>query len=731
VGSSQGSPISDLVVMEIGTRPAVAACGSLLRDLGAQVVVIESAKDGADERRAAKVAGKLSIVAGSSGEVTYDGMLAAADLLLLSSDVDGPGPDRRPGQLRCDITAFGSSGPLAGVPASEALVQAWSGNASVTGRAGGPPLITPAPLLEMEAGVYAAAAVMAALRVRDKHRVGQDIEIALYDVGVNALAAFLPLPLAGREATRSGNRHPILSPWNTYPTLNGWVMICAPTNEQWCRLCRAMDVPELGVAPEYATTAARLDRLDAVDALIADWTSSRTLEFCLSQLAEAGIASGPIAELEDLEHEPNLVRRSMLRRALDPVSGRDVVLPGSPVRTGERRNLEVPSPGADSERVCALVGARRRSPTAEPSVGGFPLTGVRVVEIGMNTVAPLAGRQLGALGADVIKVEPPRGDVNRLNAPLRADGEAYVFSVSNTDKRGVVLDLRSPGDSKTLWQLLSTADILIENLKPGSLERLGLSAAEVLDRFPNLIYCSITGFGHDSAYPGRPALDSVIQAMSGLMAATPQDGMPTKAGISIADQLGGQIGLLAVLAALLERDAGAGGVHLDLAMQDVTAWATHPLWNAPPVSAPLVLEGADGAVVVDGLTPEDVGTRLGVAGDDSVRSAARALTRDELLSRLDIDAAPRAAPVLSVPEVLIAEQTTARDLVVRRPTADGDTWTVLESPLRLMRTPARVRMAMPRLGVMDLALRDEIDKLRTDSADPRTAQDGAVREPVS
>ena len=730
MGCTQGSIISDLVVMEVGTRPSVAACGSLLRDLGAQVVVFESSMDGEDERRATRVAGKLSVVAGAHEGVTYDGMLAAADLVLLSSDVDGPGPRRRPGQIRCDITAFGGSGPLAGVPASEALVQAWSGNASVTGRAGGPPLITPVPLLEMEAAVYAAAAVMAALRVRDKHRVGQDIEIALYDVGVNALAAFLPLPLAGREATRSGNRHPILSPWNTYPTLDGWVMICAPTNDQWCRLCSTMDVPELGVAPEYATTSARLDRLDEVDALIADWTSSRTLGDCLSRLAEAGIASGPIVELGDLEHEPNLVHRSMLRRVLDPVSGRDVVLPGSPVRPGHPPHLQVPSPGAGSERVAALV-ARRRSPASEPAIGGFPLTGVRVIEIGMNTVAPLAGRQLGALGADVIKVEPPRGDVNRLNAPMRADGEAFIFSVSNTDKRGVVLDLRSPGDSETLWQLLSTADILIENLKPGSLDRLGFSAPEVLGRFPDLIYCSMTGFGHDSAYPGRPALDSVIQAVSGLMAATPQDGMPTKAGISIADQLGGQVGLLAVLAALLERDAGAGGVHLDLAMQDVTTWATHPLWNAPPANTPWVLDGSDGAVVVDGLAPEVVATRLGVAGNDALSSAARALTRHELLGRLDIDAVPNAAPVLSVAEVLVAEQTTARDLVVRRPTADGDTWTVLESPLRLMRTPARVRMAMSRLGVMDLALRDEIDKMRIDSGMPEVAQDDAIRERVS
>jgi len=315
-------------------------------------------------------------------------------------------------------------------------------------------------------------------------------------------------------------------------------------------------------------------------------------------------------------------------------------------------------------------------------------------------VAPLAGRQLGALGADVIKIEPPRGDVNRVNGPLRADGESHVFALSNTDKRGLVLDLRRDADKKVLWDVLASADVVIENLKPGSLGRLGFGRDEVRGKHPQLIYCSVNGFGHDSAYPGRPALDTVVQAMSGLMSTTMVDGVPTKAGISVSDQIGGLFGLLGVLAALQRREQFDGsGSTLDLAMHDGSAWMTHPLWNGVGAVSARILQVADGFVAVD--------------GDDDTVSAAidpaktRAMTRDELVDRLASVRGCAVAPVLTVDEVLAHPQTAARGLLLEVPTSDGDRWTVLGSPLRLLSTPALVSTAMPRLGVLDPDLANE------------------------
>lgn len=180
----------------------------------------------------------------------------------------------------------------------------------------------------------------------------------------------------------------------------------------------------------------------------------------------------------------------------------------------------------------------------------------------------------------------------------------------------------------------------------------------------------MNGFGHDSVYPERPALDTVVQAMSGLMSATMVDGVPTKAGISVSDQLGGLFGLLGVLAALEQREEHGGpGAILDLAMQDGSAWATHRLWNGAPVP-----RAARIVATVAGPVLEENGA---------------------------------SAPVATVAEVLAHPQTAARELVVERPTADGSRWTVLGSPMRLRSTPAVVTSAMVRRIVAAARARGE------------------------
>lgn len=706
--SLSGGLLEPVLVVELGHRIAAGVCGGLLAQLGAEVVLVEDP----DVRNAHKWATRAEIAARKRSVVIdraqpddvafLQQLLDTADVVLLSTDVSPAdvaiGSDQRPiGQIVCDVTAFGRGGPLTGVAASEALVQAYGGSAHVTGHRSGPPAVTGAPLLEMEAAVYAASAVVAALRVRRLHGRGQRIDMAVYDVAVNALAAWLPLPLSGRPSIRNGNRHPTLSPWNSYQAADGWVMICAPTDDQWSRLCEAMAAPELAGDPRFATTTARMANADQIDAVVGRWTCGRTVAECLRELADRTLPSGPILAGEQLRDEPNLLHRGMLRHADDPVSARRILVTGCPVRSSSdpasERSPVIPVPGADRARVAALLRERGPMPTGEArDLSGIrPLDGVRIVEIGMNTVAPLAGRQLGALGADVIKIEPPRGDANRVNAPLRDDGQSYIFAISNTDKRGLVLDLGDDKDRRTLWRLLAGADVLIENLKPGSLDRLGVGADAVRREFPTLTYCSVNGFGHESAYPGRPALDTVVQAMSGVMGTTVVDGVPTKSGISIADQLGGQFGLLAVLAALEFRGRTGRGLTLDLAMQDAAAWSTHLLWNDRPKvpGTARIIEVADGYVALDG-NPVAAERLLG-------------LTRDDVVAEVEA-----AAPVLTLDDVIAHPQTAARGLLLDVPTADCDHWTVLGSPLRLLSTPARVSSAMPRLGVTDPALAEEI-----------------------
>src|SRR5690606_32171368 len=179
-------------------------------------------------------------------------------------------------------------------------------------------------------------------------------------------------------------------------------------------------------------------------------------------------------------------------------------------------------------------------------------------------------RHMGALGAEVIKIEPPEGEATRGWLPAH-DGQGYFFTYMNSDKRSIVLDLRREADAAHLRELITGADVLMENLKPGALARRGFPAQEIAAINPRLVYCAVSGFGHDSLYAGRPAYDSVIQAMSGVMDIVRSAGVPVKTGISIADLLGAEAALLGVLAALEHREVTGEGQFVDISMQDISA----------------------------------------------------------------------------------------------------------------------------------------------------------------
>jgi crotonobetainyl-CoA:carnitine CoA-transferase CaiB-like acyl-CoA transferase len=724
-GRSAGALLEKLHVLELGARVGAGACGGLLAQLGAEVILVEPVNPcGADkwQNRPAMAAGKSSIViddASADGRQELVKLLAGADVVLLSSDLsstcdwvwNAPRPRQ---QIICDITAFGHSGPMAGKPLPEALVQAYSAVADTMGESDGPPAFIGAPLLDMEAAAYAAAAIIAARRVVRQHGFGQRIEIALYDVAVNSLLTFIPMYLVGKASGRNGNRHPTLVPWNAYKAKDGWVLICGPTNDQWRRICEALEQPALAAEARFSSPTLRMDNVAEVDAAINLWTASRSVSDCVARFNQFGIPSGSIVSIEDVTSEPNLVHRGMVFHQLDPVSGSMVQTSASPIRMRGIKPAAPLIPQVDGQRQSLLAQRSVPAGTTEETRGDLqsphrPLEGVRVVEIGMNTVAPLACRQLGALGADVIKVEPPTGDTNRWNAPLHASGESYVFALSNTDKRGVVLDLRRAEDKETLFALLATADMVIENLKPGSLEKLGVGAADVLARFPNLIYCSVNGFGYESVYPGRPALDTVIQGMSGVMSASIVNGVPTKAGISVSDQLGGQLGLVGMLAALDRKERTGRGANFDIAMQDCSAWSTQMLWrgNKHTAQSSHIVATSDGYVAIHGDLQAGAHLLGGAAGE-SLEEVARRLARDEVVRLLQSSSSLQCVPVLGIAEVFADPQLAARELFVERHAADGIAWKVLSSPMRLRSTPAVVSAPMPRLGYPDQELQAEL-----------------------
>ena len=659
--------LSDTRVLEIGTRIGVSICTGLLRDAGANVTTVKPAS--VDELRAAA---------------------AHADVVITSSDAD---PDwighalreaaqADPRLVTVDITGAGGFGPLAGLALTDLQVQAMCGLMDSTGVTGAPPTAIGFPVVEVSAGIYGAIGAAVALISRDRDGIGQEIDVALYDCAVNALTTFLPKALAGGSASRIGNRHPLGAPWNTYPTRDGWALICAVSDDQWTRLSGMID-PALASDSRFHAVADRVTHVDALDEIVSRWTSSFSTLDLLDRCEKFNIPCGPIVRVEDLAIDPNVVHRGMIVSQGADGAGPAARIPGIPFKMHTGQAIK----GARAARKRACVDAAGR-PGHKP-----PLRGLRVVEVGQYTTAPLVAKHLAALGAEVIKVEPPEGDATRFWKPGQGD-MGYFFAMTNTDKSVVTVDLRSAVGRDNFCTLLRGADVLIENMRPGALERLLGTGCAPVELNPALVYCAISGFGVDSAYPGRPAFDTIAQAMCGMMDLTRAGGVPTKAGISAADILGGQVALFAILCSL--RD-GAGPTHagasVDLAMQDVGVWATYPAWSGQVSREDhLIVSCADGDYVAEApATTLHAWTRqAGIAVRDGC--ARCTCLASELLGAL-CEAGITLTRIRPIADVLTQPHFLTRCLTSGRDT-EGTFWPLINAPYRLRLTPA-VSLVVP------------------------------------
>ena len=196
-----------------------------------------------------------------------------------------------------------------------------------------------------------------------------------------------------------------------------------------------------------------------------------------------------------------------------------------------------------------------------------PLDGVLVADFTRVLAGPLATMTLGDLGADVIKVESPAGDETRdWRPPQAADGTATYFLALNRNKRSIALDLTWRDDRELARRLVGRADVMVDNFKPGGLERLGLDPEELRAANPRLVHCSITGFGTDAGAE-LPGYDPLVQALSGLMSITgPADGEPSKVGVALVDVIAGLNATVAILAALRDRDRTGAGQRIEITL---------------------------------------------------------------------------------------------------------------------------------------------------------------------
>lgn len=374
---------------------------------------------------------------------------------------------------------------------------------------------------------------------------------------------------------------------------------------------------------------------------------------------------------------------------------------------------------------------------AETGAAG-PLAGLRVVELARVLAGPWAGQTLADLGAEVIKVEAPRGDDTRQWGPPFVtrddDVSAAYFHSTNRGKASVTIDFRTPEGKARLLELLDGADILIENFKVGGLAKHGLDYASLKDQFPRLIYCSITGFGQTGPYATRAGYDFIVQGMSGLMSVTGDpEGQPQKSGVAITDLFTGVYATTGILAALHLRAQTGKGQQVDMALLDVAVAMTSNqgmnyltsgtvpgrMGNAHVNLTPYqVFDCADGHIIIatgnDGQYQrlcELLGLEEMARAPEFLRNADRVANRDEMTRRLTAATELRtradllmaceargvpAGPINDMAEVMADPQVRARGLQI-----DTDGVPGIRTPIRFSGSDLVLGRPAPKLGEDD------------------------------
>ena len=371
------------------------------------------------------------------------------------------------------------------------------------------------------------------------------------------------------------------------------------------------------------------------------------------------------------------------------------------------------------------------------------LEGLRVVDMATVLAGPAAAKYLADFGADVIKIEAPAGDGTRRMGWMPPDGgDAYMWQIVGRGKRSVVADLKTEDGLALLLRLIDDADVLIENFRPGTMERLGLDPLELLKRNPRLVILRVSGFGQTGPYRSRSGFASIAEAMSGFASLSGEpDGAPLLPPIALTDEVTGIVGAFSIMVALRHRDATGEGQVVDVNLLESILQMMGPLpaafaglgYEQPrmgsgiPYSVPRgTYQCADGEWIAISASAESVATRvlelLGVSDDprfssftgrsehrvelDALMSAWVAQRNcDEALAEFDA-AHAAAARVYSIGDVVADPHVRERGVLIE---VDG---VLMTGPVaRLDRTPGEVRGAGPALGADTQEVKDMISQM--------------------
>jgi crotonobetainyl-CoA:carnitine CoA-transferase CaiB-like acyl-CoA transferase len=369
---------------------------------------------------------------------------------------------------------------------------------------------------------------------------------------------------------------------------------------------------------------------------------------------------------------------------------------------------------------------------------GGPLAGIKVIELAHIMAGPTCGLMLADMGADVIKVEKvPGGDDSRRFLPPDIGGEAASFMMMNRNKRGIAINLKEPNGKQVLQHIIKTADVIIENYRMDTMDKLGLGYDDLKQINPGLIYCAISGFGRTGPYAERGGFDLIAQGMSGLMSITGEgpDRPPVKMGAPITDITAGILGAMAVSAAYVHKLKTGEGQKIDTSLFEAgivhTYWqsaiglatgvAPGPMGSAHPLNGPYqAFKTSDGWITLGAANQKNWISMLDVLGapeisddprfrenvdrmahlkelEDVLSPILAEHSTDDWLKRLQEVGVP-AGPVLNVNQMHEDPHTRARDMIVEVEHSRLGPVKTIGLPVKFSKTPGRVATGAPVYG---------------------------------
>jgi crotonobetainyl-CoA:carnitine CoA-transferase CaiB-like acyl-CoA transferase len=583
----------------------------LLADLGADVV--RASDDQPDAERdpggLAWGRGKVLTPLHGMGTGALRRLAAVADVLLTDlrpSEIDGhwassgPSLAANPRLVHAWLPPYAARGRWRDLPDDPLLLAAVGGFADHFPAVADRPVAPVIPVVSYIQGAVGAAAIAAALVGRGADGPGRQVIVSGLHATAASQAAMMLAAEDGTNILSAGKRAPGAPNYRGYRGSDGrWLFLAALTPGFFFRALEVLDRMDILVREDVDGEFMNLLRPDvgeAVGAELAESFASRPRDVWLRLLADAGIPAAPVATREEwLASEPVAFIGGRLE-ADHPRLGR-VVMPGVPVTLSATpgRVRHLPSPEHVTAASSLWPGAGAPAGESRGVSGGLPaaaaadlpLTGIRVLDISTFVAAPFAGTLLADFGADVVKVEPAEGD------PYRVYSASYT--AVNQRKHAAALDLRKPDERGALLRLAAEADVLIDNLRASSMDRLGLGDRVFATAFPRLVRCSVSAYGRTGPFADLPGFDPVMQARSGMMLAQGGSGDPVASVAPVHDVATAALAAFGILAALFARTGTGRGQHVTASLAgssvflqsgELTTFAGRPAAQAGGVDFP-------------------------------------------------------------------------------------------------------------------------------------------------